>query len=372
MRNRLISTVGTSIFSNIRGRFLEANGVSQETHDKLLQLLNDQNWGQLAQILSTIPATARICGAEINSLNEAIQREKLTLEHIHFFVSDTEEGKRTGDLLKSYINGKLPDIKTVTIHKIEDLQDSQPSRFKVYGLRNLVRELGKLVNQYGAGKTIIDATGGYKAQIAIAVVFGQALSVPVLYRHERFSEIIEFPPMPIALDYDLLGRNAGLLATFERGDALTTSEIETLDEKVRVLLEEIEVDGEHVFELGAVGQIFLTGFRLRFPRSRELKPIPDEEKAAPHCPPDHHFPKGFIPFVEKVCREISWIKSAHCVPYDRQATIKGIGFYVREGDLIGTYKSDFGGRFKILTNADGPDQLAWAADQLNLRYGPGN
>lgn len=217
---------------------------------------------------------------------------------------------------------------------------------------------------------VIDATGGYKAQIAIAVVFGQALSIPVLYRHERFSEIIDFPPMPITFDYDLLGQNAALLFAFEQGMVLTTAEIDALDEKVRVLLEEIEVDGENVFELGAVGQIFLTGFRLRFPRSRQLAPVSNESRKPPSFR-DDHYPNGFREFVEKVCKENNWIKTAHSIPYDRQRAIKGIGFYVREGKLIGTYqdRDNFGARFEILTDGAGQDQLTWAADQLNQSYG---
>jgi putative CRISPR-associated protein (TIGR02619 family) len=373
MRNRLISTVGTSFLSNIRGEFRVTNGIDETTHNALRQLLNEESWDQLARELSKVPPSARICGAEINSIIEAVTREKIRLEHIHFFVSDTADGGLMGRLLESYvIEAGLPNLKTCSIHTLADLQDDKPSRFKVYGLRNLVRELGKVVTQYSADTLVIDATGGYKAQIAIAVVFGQALSIPVLYRHERFSEIIDFPPMPITFDYDLLGQNAALLAAFERGDALSTTEMDALDEKVRVLLEEIEVDGENVFELGAVGQIFLTGFRLRFPRSRQLTHVAEQDRREPSFR-DDHYPIGFKDFVHKVWIENHWIKATHSMPYDRQKAIKGIGFYVREGKLIGTFqdKDNFGARFEILTAAEGQDQLTWAADQLNQRYGFG-
>jgi putative CRISPR-associated protein (TIGR02619 family) len=375
MRNRLISTVGTSLLTNIQNDFRETNGISREIHDSLRQLLRDENWDQLAVQLGAVSPASRICGAEINSIQEAVRREKLNLEHIHFFVSDTRDGRSMGQLLESYvISAQLSNLKTCTVHPITDLQDDKPARFKVYGLRNLVRELGKLVNQYTADALVIDATGGYKAQIAIAVVFGQALSIPVLYRHERFSEIIDFPPMPISFDYELLGRNAALLAAFENGEALSSSEIEALDDKVRVMLEEVEVDDENLFELGAVGQIFLTGFRLRFPRSRELTPVPPAQKTPPSFR-DDHYPEGFKEFVIKVCAEVAWIKTAHSLPYHGQASIRaklsaGVGFYVYEGKLIGLFRdrTGFGARFEILTNAAGDDQLTWAADQLNQKY----
>ncbi|MCS7071201.1 MAG: putative CRISPR-associated protein [Anaerolinea sp.] len=370
-RNRLVSTVGTSFISNVRGEFKDENGVDEATHIILRKLLQEENWDELARQVSKIPPSSKICGAEINSIDEAIRRKKVVLEHIDFFVSDTPDGRKMGKLLESYvIEAGFPNLKTCQYHVITDLQDKCPPRFKVYGLRNLVRELGRIVNQFGADSLVIDATGGYKAQIAIAVVFGQAMGIPVLYRHERFSEIIDFPPMPIAFDYDLLGRNAALLAAFERGEALSTNEIEHLEDKIRVLLEEIEVDDQILFELGAVGQIFLTGFRLRFPRSRKLQPVAAEERSLPSFR-DDHYPNGFKNFVIKVYEETEWIKSCHSLPYDKQKAIKGIGFYIYQGKLVGTYQDNdkFGARFEILTNADGPDQLSWAADVLNQKYG---
>ncbi len=374
MRNRLISTVGTSLLNNIRN----LRGEDAEKYASLKKHADDGNWGQVKVELLKIDPSERVCGAEINSIADAVKRAKLAqLEFIEFLVSDTEDGRIMGNLLENYFTERaiedLETLQNVKVRTIEDLQDEKPARFKVYGLRNLVRELGKIVNQCGADTLVIDATGGYKAQIAVAVVFGQALSIPVLYRHEKFSEIIDFPPMPITFEYDLLGKNADLLAEFERGNTLTRSEIDDLDEKVRVLLEEIEVDGENVFALGAVGQIFLTGFRLRFPHSRELKEVTEQAKSEPSFT-DDHFPHGFKEFVRKVWSETPWIKTCHSVPYERQKAIKGISFYVRERKLFGTFrdKDKFGARFEILTDAEGEDQLAWAADQLNQTYGSSN
>ncbi|HRE46684.1 MAG TPA: putative CRISPR-associated protein [Aggregatilineales bacterium] len=367
--NCLISTVGTSLFANIKGQFNEGNGISKETHDILKEHLAAKQWSRLASELVKIPPAARICGAEINSIDEAVRRGRVTLNHLCFLVSDTEDGKNMGKLLENYyIERGLKDIQSVDSYPIEGLQDENPARFRTFGLRNLVRQIGDLVEKYGAERIIIDATGGYKAQIAIAVVFGQALSIPVLYRHERFSEIITIPPMPISFDYSILGENAGLLARFERNDTLTLNEIHELDDKIRVLLEEYEIDGENVFGLGAVGQIYLTGFRAAYPRDRQLPPVKDGEKTPPRFR-DDHYPNGFKPFVEKVCREVAWIKTAHSLPYHKQKAIKG-DFYAYEGKLVGTYRNDYGARFEILTSVESPtaEQLAWAADQLNQLY----
>jgi len=218
-----------------------------------------------------------------------------------------------------------------------------------------------------------DATGGYKAQIAIAVIVGQALNIPVFYKHERFSEIIDFPPLPITFDHNILARNADLLTDFERGKAFSSTELGEIDEKLRVLLAEISVDGESIYELSPIGQIYLTGFRLRNPKLIKLIPA---ENRKPSTFRDDHYPVCFKEFVEKVWHENSWIVTTSSLPYDKKKSIKGIGFYVREEDgqqkLVGTFqdKNKFGARFWLHLTDESSNALTWAADFLNQRYRP--
>lgn len=370
-RNTLICTVGTSLFGNIRAPYRENLGIPEAKQQELQNLLKQGNMSRLAQKVTEIAPDTFLCGAEITSIEDSLKKNWLNLRHLHFLVSDTDEGRQMGKFLESYYterSGELS-LQTIEYHIVERLQDQEPKQFKVHGLRNLVRQAGKLVQRYGAEEIAINATGGYKAQIAVAVVLGQALGIPVLYRHERFSEIIDFPPMPISFDYQIFGENANLLADFERGEAFTLTEIDQFEEKIRVLLDEIDVDGEPMFELGAVGQIFLMGFRLRLNKKINLETVGPKEKSAPSFR-DDHYPKGFKEFVEQICREIAWVRTAHSLPYDKQKAIKGIGFYVREGKLIGTYqdKDNFGARFELLSTAQSQDELAWAADQLNQKY----
>lgn len=175
-----------------------------------------------------------------------------------------KQEKNTGYVLKKYFEGRDDlNLQQVEFKIIDQLQDAIPKDFKIHGLRNLVRFVGDFIQRFGNENIAIDATGGYKAQIAIAVLIGQALDIPVYYKHERFSEIIDFPPLPISLDYDILGRNSDILTDFERGKSYAKSELDNFDEKLRVFLTEIEIDNEPVFELNAIGQLYLTSFRLR-------------------------------------------------------------------------------------------------------------
>src|SRR5207237_5612422 len=102
---------------------------------------------------------------------------------------------------------------------VPGLQDANAREFRTRGLRNLARLLASTLREYGPEYCAINATGGYKAQIAIAVLLGQALQVPVYYLFERFPEIISFPPMPVSLDLDLWTEHADLFTALARPES---------------------------------------------------------------------------------------------------------------------------------------------------------
>ena len=374
-RNTLICTVGTSLFEGNLSRLSATTPNVPSNWENIRKAYDEQNWTNLAEEMLRVSPTDRVCGAEINTIEEARRKSWLELENLIFLVSDTPKGKNTGEFLKRYFERRTDlNLRNLEYQTVDNLQDERPTDFRVHGLRNLVRKAGEYIQRFGGAEYVaIDATGGYKAQIAIAVIVGQALNIPVFYKHERFSEIIDFPPLPISFDYEILAQNADVLTDFERGGAFSRSELGEIDEKFRVLLAEIVVDGESVYELSPIGQIYLTGFRIRNPKPVRL--IPAENKKEPSFR-DDHYPIGFRDFVEKVWRENPWVVTANSLPYDKQKSIKGIGFYVREEDgkkrLIGTFqdKDNFGARFWIHVTDESSIALAWAADTLNQKYRP--
>jgi len=70
------------------------------------------------------------------------------------------------------------------------------------GLRSLVATLISLIRKERAGgrEVLVNATGGFKAEIAYATLVGLLFDVPVYYIHEAFQDIIEMPPTPIGWD----------------------------------------------------------------------------------------------------------------------------------------------------------------------------
>lgn len=374
MRNTLICTVGTSLFESNLKRLSESSPECPENWQEIKTQFDNSNWNEIAKELLKVNPSNRTCGAEINTIEEAKKKKWLELNNLILLVSDTEAGRNTGYVLKKYFEGRDDlNLQQVEFKVIDKLQDATPIDFKIHGLRNLVRSIGDFIQRFGRENIVIDATGGYKAQIAIAVLIGQALDIPVYYKHERFSEIIDFPPLPISLDYDILGRNSDILTDFERGKLYAKSELDNFDEKLRVFLTEIEIDNKTVFELNAIGQLYLTSFRLRYPKAVNLKSLSDSERKEPTFR-DDHYPIGFKDFVEKVWRENKWIKTAWSLSYHGQQSIKGIGFTVKYDEnkniLVGTYldKNNFGARFQVILADESSESLNWAADQLNQKY----
>ena len=372
-RHTLICTVGTSLFESNLNRLSERSEGRPSNWRAMREAFLGKRWKTLARELVEVDPSERICGAEINSVEEVRRKALEGMESIFFLVSDTEHGRDTGMVLQEYFRLRSDlALRNVVYCVVERLQDARPKDFKVHGLRNLVRRAGECIQRAGGPEhVLIDATGGYKAQIAIAVLIGQALNIPVTYKHERFSEVIAFPPLPISFDYGILARNAELLTDFERGDALSSGEVGPLDEKLRVLLTEVSGNGELLYELSPIGQIYLTGFRIRNPR-----PVALVAAQSPKPPTfrDDHYPIGFKDFVCKVWGENRWIRTASSLPYDKQRSIKGKGFSVREKDgtfqLVGTYqdRNRFGARFLLQITDESENALIWAADFLNQGY----
>ena len=209
----VICTVGTSLFKpNLAG--LKTDD-PDPTRKALAAAFASGDWAAVTAGLLKLEPTERLCGAEINSLASLVGKEYAAPDaNLVFCHSDTADGHAIGGILTKYFRDLGHPL--TQARPVADLQDKDPKRFRTKGLRNLAKEVCRIIRDYGAERCAINATGGYKAQIAVAVLMGQALGVPVYYKHELFDEIIAFPPMPVALDFEAWMRISGLLWSLER------------------------------------------------------------------------------------------------------------------------------------------------------------
>lgn len=262
MRDTLICTVGTSLKGNID---------QQLPSSRLRKLWDSRNNKGLSVELNRISPTDRICGAEINSIHSIIEKGLLQQRAaLIFFVSDTDDGRFIGEILKKYYeSSRNPHrFERVEVRVIEGLTDRDIIRFRNQGLKNLVKRISEVVKTPEESKRIlINATGGYKAQISFAGMIGQALDIPVCYMYEGFSEVIQLPPQPVVLDLSFwLGHN-DLFYDLEEGIEQPASACSE-DERFESLIESELIDGRHLTSFSHTGQLFQATFRHHFGRQR--------------------------------------------------------------------------------------------------------
>ncbi|MCW1298696.1 MAG: putative CRISPR-associated protein, partial [Candidatus Parvarchaeota archaeon] len=159
--------MGTSLFESNLKNLSENTSEKPDNWQLIKKYYDERNVDLLAKELLKVDPTSRICGAEINTIEAAKSKKWLDLQNLIFLVSDTEAGRETGKVLKKYYERRDDlRLKNVEVKGVENLQDPSPKKFKTLGLRNLVRVIGNYINQWGIKNCAIDATGGYKAQIA--------------------------------------------------------------------------------------------------------------------------------------------------------------------------------------------------------------
>ena len=312
MKDTLISTVEASLENNINKKQGEYKSLydSNRLEDLAMMLLNPK----------IIQEDERLLGAEINSIESIIKEGYIDeMKNLYLLVSDTETGRKIGKILKYYFeNSKNNSFERVTVKVTEKLDDQRKEEFTRYGLRNLVRNMAEILKKHGFS-TIINATGGYKAQIAFALALGQGMNIPVYYLFERFPAVIKLPPLPLSLDYLLYIDYIYFIDQFDEEGFIEFNEdvknqYKTIDEKLIPLFDIQSIDRKKYIELNPMGQVFVESAKHYFniskkeqisllPRSKEL--IFQGSKVEAHSQEiiaKYNINKKFeqLPFVEKV------------------------------------------------------------------------
>lgn len=242
----ILTTVGTSLLGNA-GRALGRTDLTDS---------------DLANYLARTDPV-RAC-AETNSLSRLLRDGDL----IVFLHSHTDDGRRCAEALRRHYDKQGYRAELV---EIADLGYAE-SRFKLRGLRALVAALAERIEreQRRGAEVAINATGGFKAEIAYATLVGLLFDVPVYYIHELFQDLIEMPPVPVTWDYATLADCEELFAWIDE-EPRTADEVEQrlrrlpddLTREVRVLL--TEEDGSTL--LSPAGDAFVRAYRFALERS---------------------------------------------------------------------------------------------------------
>jgi hypothetical protein len=203
------------------------------------------------------------------------------------------------------------------------------------------------------------------------VLIGQALAVPVYYKHERFSEIIAFPPMPISFDFSLWLEKSSLLFLLDRPEPVPWAEVQAFgDEQLETLIDRIPIDGTVYVELSPTGQIFHETFKDRFRVDREqVLPPPALRKRVPELGAhDWKKARGAIEtLLRRIVDECPYV--ATCRSHYWNPDLPSTPSFRLRGDEIEGVLSNGGwtAKIKVDTSATTPGQRGACVADLNLR-----
>ncbi len=321
MRQRLINTVGTSLLSNLR-RLNEQEDIKKA--------LDQKNWQFISQYLLGLENTHKTCGAEINSITSICSKGFLSAyTELTFLVSDTEEGRDTGQILKLYYENTKNPIRfgKVEIQELKGLNGKNFKDFQSTGLKNLVKAISEKVRRYTPETIAINATGGYKAQISFAGIIGQALGIPVYYMFEEFAEVIVLPAQPVSLDLSFWFEHYAFFEQLNKEHIVAKTDLHDPyeGEYYDTLVEEVDIDGAPHVTLTPIGQLFHERCDLNFKK--------DESVILEHLPKDntepskkkislgdHHGKDSLKDLAKKLCRSPFVVEVVHSLPYESKLT----------------------------------------------------
>ena len=359
----LLCTVGTSLKGNLKTWRAQVMNDSSEIGD-----FTAEDWHAASQYIGGLDPHDRRCGAEINSIQALIDDGLVTPVQVHLFHSDTKDGRAIASFLERYYAQRGFRGHKLQLQNIEGLDDSDPKAFRTKGLRNLVRRLCYFIREYGSEACAVNATGGYKAQIAIAVMIGQALGVPVYYKHEFFAQhsIISFPPLPITLDESAWLNNVSFFQVAAE-DFVPGSQFEDeLGEELESLIEREWQDGEEFLTLSPAGHILHEKFRIR--PVDEVKPLsPAKHQTPPYLGEGHLAAKQptIRSHLQRVIDGNPFVVTCRLFYTNKDLPQENL-FRLSRGNVIGVFSDgSFTAKFIVETTAEVENQKPWAVSKLN-------
>ena len=182
-----IITVGISLLTNFEREH-------KTTRDNTLK--------QHQQVLDFIVQNPTKSCAELNSLNAKTKFLEVKKPFgITLVYTDTQFGKFSATMIKTFLerNGFTPieiKLNNLSIPKTE-LDAKKAQQLANKGLKELQtkikKHIEKLMKKDPDTKIYINATGGFKAQVAILYGIGKELDIPIYYMHEEYQMAIELP-----------------------------------------------------------------------------------------------------------------------------------------------------------------------------------
>lgn len=292
---------------------------------------------------------------------------------VHLLVSDTPEGEWSGAVLATHLGG-WSSVAEATWEAIEGLDGRDPKGFAGRGLRALVRTAARCLSEARrrdpGGQFVINATGGYKAQISLAGLLGQALKVPVVYLFEQFEQCIELPPMPVDFDRSLWIENYGLFRELAEERMVPAARVNALapDARLLPLLDTEEVDGQRYVALSPVLELMHQAFEYLPPARAQRPPtsdVPFADRLQLNMAEMSHAPRGSQQRAEQLAAldAVTRVENIRFVNTARNFVKATASEHTDEFSVVYS-DGDKGLELRVLTTCQTVNQRDWFLDEL--------
>lgn len=232
----IICTVGTSLLGNA------SREIKSEITREVLQ-------GFISRV------GEERASAETNSLKRILKDG----DEVVFLYSETEDGALCAETLAAYYqrNRKI----NARTRQVRGLSYAHRS-FALRGLKQLVDDIIdeiRRARREGREPTV-NATGGFKAEIAYATLVGLLFKVPVHYIHEKFQDIIEMPAVPVDWDYTLIAEHEDFFNWLQK-ELRRTEKVENRLKGLPAALRQFLVEEDGYVMLSPAGEVYFQAYR---------------------------------------------------------------------------------------------------------------
>ena len=227
---KIISTVGTSIYTNIYKREVRKLFAKNELEHifNAFEELEDQDlpskdyklidFGNLEENTTRFWLSGILkennnwklrpnsynsnASAEIKSIKEIIGETSYNSVKLYLLTTDTAISFSAAHLIKKYFSEIEKCIKSENIYvePIEGINLKDADAFQTAGFEKLIGAIDKIYNKKET--TILNISGGYKALIPFLTIYAQLKGLPINYIYEESNKLIDIQALPLSFKYE--------------------------------------------------------------------------------------------------------------------------------------------------------------------------
>lgn len=317
----VITPVGTSLFTNgsktnnsIKTGFDRIEDKPQDEWNR-----NERSINSLRTACETfirgIQNDPKSASAELQS-SDKIQNELKSDITVQLLASDTIASRLAAEVLSGNVAGRiLGNQVSVNFEPDQDiiscLQVNNRRNFLRKGMNALIRRIEQInLALTGSGQSLaINITGGYGATLPYLTIYAQLKHVPLYYNFEDSNELIEIPPSPLSIDWDVIGPHFDTLQRIDNAEAIDNwgtfrgEHFEAVEQLGTFIWVDEENNSAYVSPLGEVfwDECQKRKHNVIFPDPIPIAPDEIENIENGISNQEHHRPAGWRRFVRRLC-----------------------------------------------------------------------